>query len=527
MRQLRRRTNSALAAVAAAAAMLAILPAQQAVAAGPTFCGLTGFAAANSYVWTGAAHDGSWQTAGNWTVGGVAATAPPGGPYDAGGRRKLDVPSRDVDYVCIGQEPGGAAAHVTLGGPLDANGVPTLYAGAAVAALDLGQGADLTVSGNSRLWLNGPATAARASDVRFGSTLHLQAATLGGVGTLDVAGVLEAASDQYYPVTITTRWCDVGDPGCSGPPPTKGHIVVAAGGQFLVDGTAVGTATAGINLEDKRVVDNSGVVRIANEGYIAADDGTVIENRQTGTIDITNNFGVYQGRSRYGAGLTVLDNDGAVSKTAGAATSVVASDYHQLAHGTVAVGTGTLTVDRSSTSAAVVLPAATVSSGGTYGLGSCSPVHAAGTAPNPSGCDTFTVDPGSPQAASATLSTSSAGSLVRVGTQTTGLPAGAIGQAVQFTTPSSHPTRTNPNIFVMLYDSTLVSASKFLTLTMKRAEDGSTTFVTIANCPASGLPPAGGSCVDRRGIAGVSSSFTGNTARIVIRTMQNSRWVGV
>ena len=41
---------------------------------------LSGILWADTYVWTGAAGDGRWMTAGNWSVGGSTATRAPGVP---------------------------------------------------------------------------------------------------------------------------------------------------------------------------------------------------------------------------------------------------------------------------------------------------------------------------------------------------------------------------------------------------------------------------------------------------------------
>jgi len=489
-----------------------------ATAASPGFCGLTGFPAAPSYVWTGAAGDGSWQTAGNWTVGGVTATMPPGDPYDPNGPDDLDDSSRDVDYVCIGQEPGGTAADVTLGGG-------QYTAGPAVAALDIGQGADLTVDNNSKLWLNGPQTSSRTSYVRAGSELSIQGSTLGGIGTLSVSGTLETASLPSFPVTITTRWCDVGKHSpCSGPPPTKGKTNIAAGGLFTVDGNPSNAPAAGINLEDERIVDNSGTIRLANKGYIAADYGTSIKNDAGGTVDITNDFGIYEGRDHFGPP-PVLTSSGVVQKSAGTGTSVIGTTYKQQTAGSLAVATGGLSVDRSTKKKGVTVPVATVTQGASYGLGAC-PAVVGG---DPSACTESTVDAANPQSASVTLGSTSSSSTVQVATQTSGLPASHIGQAVQFETPGADPTTANPSLFVMVYDSSLVPAGGLSAFTMERAADNSNTFVAIPDCGSGGNPPSGQqSCVDMRGIAGVSSEILPNgDAKIVIRTTQNSRWVGV
>ena len=496
-----------------ATGLTATLHAQKALASTTTFCGLTGFPATHSYVWTGAAHDNTWQTPGNWNVGGVPATAAPGNPYDPNGPGNFDDASRDVDYVCIGA-PGGTAANVTLGGVGGDNIV-----GAAIAALDVGQNAHLTVTGNSRLWLNNPQTTTTPSSIRSGSELDLNGATLGGVGNLIVSGKLDAASNSSFPVTITTRWCDVGAT-CTAAPTNRGIITVASGGQFIVNGTPKG----GINLEDEKIVDNSGTVTLANSGYIAADNGTSIKNEAGGTISIADDFGIYQGRGHFGASLAILTNLGALKKSAGTGNSVVGLNFQQSGAGSVAVTTGSLTVGRSTTGAGVSIPAATVTAGGSYGLGACPALVSHTSTP----CSSLTVSASSPQAALVTLSTVGGNSSVQVATQTTGLPSGHIGQAVQFETPGSTPTVTKPNLFTLLYDASVWQNRTLSSVKLERAADGSNTFLQIANCPSNGNPPAGQSCVDMRGISGVSSTLTtGGGAKIVIRTTQNSRWTAI
>lgn len=502
------RRGFALLVTAAAVTTIALGSGGAPAGASSSYCGLTGFPASDSYVWTGAAGDHSWQTAANWKVGGLPATMPPGNPYDPNGPGNFDDASRDTDYVCIG---GGAS--VTLGGQF--------FAGAVVAALDLGQNAHLTVTGNSRLWLVRAQSSAQPSNVRSGSVLDLQGATLGGKGQLVVAGTLNATTTASFPVTITTRWCDVGAT-CTAAPAARGLLTIATGGRLAVNGNPPAPGLGGINLEDERIVSNSGTVQLANKGFIAADHGTTIKNLAGATIDIANNYGIYEGRNHFG-GLSVLNNAGLLRKSAGTGVSVVASTYQKVSGSTVRVLAGSLTIGRSTTSGGVSTPPATVSQGGTFGLGACPAV----TDTNPAPCTTFTATSSNPQAATATLGATAGTSTVQVQTQTTGLPAGHVGQAVQFNTPTAHPTVSQPSVFVILYDTSVVGSRTVSTIVMKRAEDGSTSFVSIPNCLSTGVPPSGqASCVDKRGISGVSSAKLSNgDLRMVIRTTQNSRWV--
>ena len=68
-----------------------------------------------------------------------------------------------------------------------------------------------------------------------------------------------------------------------------------------VDGVGV-DGRGGVNLSDKRVIQNNGTVILSNNGYIAADDGTRFRNvrnaRSTGKFIINNDFGYYQGFTR-------------------------------------------------------------------------------------------------------------------------------------------------------------------------------------------------------------------------------------
>ena len=341
--------------------------------------------------------------------------------------------------------------------------------------------------------------------------------------TLIVAGTLDADTTDSFPVTITTRWCDV-PAQCTAAPTARGEINVQSGGQLLVAGNPSGTTFGGINLEDEKDINNAGTISLSNRGFIAADFGTTIENVTGGTIAITNNLGIYEGRNHFGAQPS-LTNNGHLGKTAGTGASVIGAKYVPASSGTVGITTGTLTLDQSSTTSGVTIPTATVAQAGSYGLGSCPAV----TNGNPNGCTAPNVSATSPQAATVTLGTSAGSSTVSIATQTTGLPSGAIGQAVQIQTPNAHPTVAKPSLFTLYYDTSLVNGATLAQFKMKRAEDNSNTFLAVPNCLSTGAPPSGKpSCVDERNIAGVSSQIMSNgDAKIVIRTTQNSRWVAV
>ena len=311
---------------------------------------------ATFYRWTGAdlAQPHSWNRALNWSPAAV-----PGVPNH--GDDPNNYLRESTDYACI------ADASVVIPHGVDF----------AVGAFSLAGVTTVTLHPGTRLFANG-----LDSSIQSTAGLVLDGATLGGSGTVIDDGTIEMYAtwdDQVDPevpaaAAQTTRFCQS---RCDNiPDASPGETDIGSTGRLLIDAPAqqntahTKTVRGGINLADRRTIVNAGTITLSNDGYIAADNGTRIVNAKTGTLDIANDNGIYQG---FGdpplpyADAPLFRNHGLVDKTAGDGTSIIGVDFRELRNGRITVDSGTLSID------GVTAPKASVQQGSTYATGACVP----------------------------------------------------------------------------------------------------------------------------------------------------------
>ncbi|WP_183093996.1 hypothetical protein [Nocardioides stalactiti] len=490
---------------------------QSASAAAPGgYCGYSGQAGLDTYRWTGA-YDDEWGDYRNWTKNGVALTvgqAPPGGngaeqPNDLSGNPTVNI-SRNRDYVCI---PSGSTVH--LGGDNEWN--------ARIQALDVAgtpsQPTSVHVDSGANLRVFG-AQATRPSVLRSNVTLLLNGG-LGGTGRIDLRGTLQARATMSGAPGFLTRRCSTEATACQTAATARGLLVVENSGRLIVD-------DLGVNISDYYRIRVHGLVRLSNDGYLAADHGTRFElepntgsGAGVGTLQIANDGGYYEGSTPpAGDGLSRFANNGRILKSGGAGTSVISADYSATASSVVRVAAGT-----------VVLPdgavrPASVAAGRRYGTAAC--VYVGSYA-----CTTVADAGVDDQAATFKVPTAdSDGASVAV-TEVTGSdpyrPGDAVGDSVSFHATQLTATASAPAILELRYDELLLSGQTPLTMIIGRLASGGTSYVTVPTCLGNGTPPgAAVACVDRRGQAGSSrwASDDPQDLIMVVRTRATSRWVG-
>ncbi|MEZ0577112.1 hypothetical protein [Nocardioides sp. MH1] len=507
---------------AALALAVLVLPCGAARSAAPAslvpggYCGYAGQAGIDTFRWTGAVDD-EWGNPLNWTKNGVALTVgqpAPGGdgreqPNDLSGYPVVNT-SRNRDYVCV---PPGSTVH--LGGDdewnvriqaFDVVGTPSQP-----TSVHVDFGANLRVFG---------AQSSRPSVLRQNVTTLLNGG-LGGPGRIELRGTIQARSNESFAPGFLTRRCNTEATACQTAATARGLLVVANSGKLLVD-------VLGMNILDYYRVEVHGLVRLSNQGYIAADHGTRFElapatdgGSGVGTLQLANDGGYYEGATPpAGDGLSRFVNDGLVLKSAGAGTSVISADYSATASSSTRVAAGT-----------VVLPdgavrPATVGAGKRYGTATC-------VYDGTYSCATVT-DPGVDVQA-ATLRVPAAdtdGASVTVSEYTGSdpfLPAGAVGNPVTLHATQLTASATAPAVIELRYDGSLLAAQTPATMDIGRLPTGGTSYSWLATCLTNGTPPGAAlACVDRRGLA-TSSRWAADDPDdlvMVVRTRATSRWVG-
>ena len=202
----------------------------------------------DKWVWDGEVST-SWATAANWDHGGNSNVGVPGERNDAGDAD---------DYVCI-----------------PPNKTAVLGDGESAHLQVLDNGGRLVVSTGAKLELKG----APASRTSFSHKLDLHGLLYGrGKLVTRPQGVLSWIHDPAAlgAATMSTRenW---NTPTALPVPPDPGRTVISPGAKLVVSGL-------GVNLVDRRIIDNQGVTEITGNGtYVAADWGTTFRN--TGTFD--------------------------------------------------------------------------------------------------------------------------------------------------------------------------------------------------------------------------------------------------
>jgi hypothetical protein len=413
---------------------------------------------------------------------------------------------------------------------IPAGGLPVIRAGeeAQLVALDVATDGVLEVDPGGELFLYGPQLT--PSTIR--GRLEVSGAALGGTARVDVLGTLVLRTlDPAAPTTITTRECAYfpGPYRLGEEPCVPGIPIVGEKGQIVVGDEGVVDVSGGkVILGDQYQLRTHGLVRIHDNGLLAADHGTRLEllsptvlSPGTGTLRFEDDGDYLEGNNFFGiAELGTVVNQGRVVKTGGAGTSIVTGAYSQPAPGAVTANSGTLLLPSGSPTAAAV------GSGAAFGSGRC-------LIPGQSGCEpqTFDVDRQNVQLRVPTADSSGASVLVQELTATSS--AADIGFPVEAHADGLSATPADPAILSLRYDERLLGGRDWTSVNVFRRADGSATYAELQPCLANGRPgPGQVACVDRRGLAESSRNVfdadgPGEAPDVVmvIRTTGTSRWV--
>ena len=437
--------------------------------------------------------DDQWENDANWSLG-IAPV-------------RLSDP-----YVCI-----------------PAGGTPVIGAGqeAQLVALDVAADAELTVDAGGKLFLYGGTLT--PSTIR--GRVEVIGATIGGPGRVDVSGTLQLRSlGASGPVTITTRECALfagpyrpGEERC-----VPGLPIIGATGRIVVDDDGVIDVSGGrVNLADEFELTVHGLVRVHDDGFLAADHGTRVEllprsadTPGTGTLRFEDDGDYVEGSNDSGiAELGTVVNQGLIIKSGGNGTTLLTGAYSQPAPGAVTVGSGTLLLPSGSPTPA------SVAAGAGYGSGRC-------LTPDP-GCleQTFGVDPQNVQFHVPSEDSTGASVLIReLSTTSSALD---IGYPVEAHATGLSATAEAPAILSLRYDERILNGRDWSSINVfRRASDGAP-YVALQPCLPNGDQPEGQvACVDRRGLAGSSRNVVdaegpGSSPDVimVVRTVGTSRWV--
>ena len=440
-------------------------------------------------VWTGLGvdpdADDQWENDANWSLG----IAP----------LRLSDP-----YVCI-----------------PAGGTPVIGAGqeAQLVALDVAAGGELTVETGGKLFLYGGSLT--PSTIR--GRVDVVGATFGGPGRVDVSGSLNMLSlGPSAPATITTREC--APELCLLELP-----IIGATGRIVVEDEGVVDVSGGrVNLADEFRITVHGLLRVHDDGFLAADHGTRLEllphsgpTAGAGTLRFEDDGDYVEGSNDVGiAELGAVVNQGLIIKSGGSGTSLVTGTYSQPSPGAVTVDSGTLLLPSGSPTPA------TVASGGGYGSGRC-------LAPAQPGClaQTFALDRQNAQFQVPTED--STGASVVIQESVTKSSAADIGFPVEAHATGLSATAAAPAVLSLHYDERILGGRGWTSINVfRRAEDGAP-YMALQPCLPDGAPPLGQvACVDRRGLPGssrnvVDAEGSGNAPDVimVVRTVDTSRWV--
>jgi hypothetical protein len=415
-----------------------------------------------------------------WTFDGEAGTDAYGNPvnWDHDGNSNVGVPGErndpaDVDdEVCIPPNkkvtvPDGGSAHLVV---LDNAGTLEITPG---AKLELKGDPDSQPSYSHNLILRGLLFGRGKLTTRSGGTLTWKHAP--GDGAASMSTREDFTTTTQLPV-----------------PPDPGRTVIAPGATLVITGQ-------GVNLFDRRIIDNQGTTRVTDSGtYLAADYGTTFRN--TGTFTFESDGDYVQGfvRGNASLGRSRFINTGTLRKTGGSGTTVVDAQYSKTegsaGPGTVQVSSGSVNLVGASAGAQVD-PSAQAAGVGNGGCGA----NSACANPTPTGSD--------PQFESVALPAGTDPSSVTISEKA---PDGSKGVPVDISVPDESASAANPMTFVFALDSSLLApGDTHLTLTV--THNG----VPVPNC--TGSPQT--SCVDR-----AASSTVNGDVRLVVRTATNGRW---
>lgn len=311
-----------LAGVAAVvAASLATVPGTSSAA--PAFCSQKSSYSGTTITWVGGAKGArahAWGDAQNWNP-----TTVPDKAQDSTGYQ--------MQYVCIG---GGAKVEIAAGDSYH------------VAGVDIGQNAQLVVDNGGGVAVG----AASKSDlvpsyVEKTGDLELDAATLGGNGTMTVAGTLDWAAQTKGKHKLPAKQNG------------SGETIIAKSGNLLVDGGKFGAA----ELSGTRSIDNSGTLTLSRNGYILMALGTDITDERSSSLNLDGFGGIYPSQTAATVGATVHQL-GSVTRD-GHGDSVVGVNTIFGNKVTPVVTSGDVAF------AAASVPTAKLKRGTSYGIGSC------------------------------------------------------------------------------------------------------------------------------------------------------------
>jgi hypothetical protein len=173
--------------------------------------------------------------------------------------------------------------------------------------------------------------------------------------TIRAQGDVTFTSGQFGTVLTPTH---IG--GGQQPPADTGLLVVEGHATLANLGLALSTGY-GIS------VANGGVVTMAPDTWFAADYGTALSIQPGGTLELAGDGDYHQGFAVAGQPLSMLTNNGLLTKTAGSGTSVVDATY--AGSGQAAVQSGTLALPDNQQVGAAVSPGTTLATGRCEGVG--------------------------------------------------------------------------------------------------------------------------------------------------------------
>ena len=302
--------------------------------------------------WDGGGSTNRWHDGDNWNPNGEPGRL--GEPVD--------------DRVCI---------------PASASVVMPARVGVESHLISIDSEGTLTVGEGNKLFLHG-------EDPSYMTTFRLRAGTLGGEGTVTISEVFEWTSLTTGAATQTTRPLEqisATDPLTTAP----GKTIIGPTARLDINGPlghpydpsandglfGCGAAPCGgVNLRDKRVIENHGITSLTQGGFVAADWGTTFYNMPLGNFVIRNDRGYYQGFSEPESMRSRFVNHGVITKAATSEAdgpgraSVFDAEYEELDEAEVRVHAGSLEILTGLGSRR-----ARVASGAAIGTGAC----AAGT----------------------------------------------------------------------------------------------------------------------------------------------------
>lgn len=464
------------AATALIVCTLVTLPASSGPAAAAT--GYCAPSATPTVVWDGGGTTNSWFEAANWNTDDVPGFN--------------DLP---LKRVCL---PSSAAVDLPYG---DFDGLTTLD------SLDMAPGSTLAVRVSGRLLLEGAqgsvSSYVRRADDGTAATLAVEG-VLGGKGNVTVDGVLRLKRTASGPPTMTTRYCELTEAGCTPDvaTTTPGRTTVGRRGLLRVTGLASAAPNLqGSALSDRRVIDVKGEMRIESPAYLAVDDGTRITVRKNKQAKIVLEGGasIYQGRFAFGDPVAVLDLRGTIAKSA-KGTGLLDLDVQVASTARSEVLGGRLSIGGNRA------PKAKVSDGASYGTGRCAGAQSNCASPTASSTDPLTVEVGLPKERGKQRAT----------VAVTEKPAAQTGQdvvpPVDIHVTDAVATKAKPMTYRFVVDSQALGARTAASLVVSRNGQ------KVANCKPDGTPKTGQACVSKR------TTLSGGDVELTIRSQVSSRW---